>query len=492
MAQEKAQQKNFDIVVIGAGISGINTGYHLQKSCPNLSYTILEGREELGGTWSLFKYPGIRSDSDLHTFGFSWEPWNQPNAIAEADSIRAYLSSTAKKHHIDEKIQYNHSVKRMNWSTSKQNWTIDVEHAGRTDQYVCKYVVMGTGYYDYRHPLEAKIPGLENFGGQVVHPQFWPEDLDYTNKKVIIVGSGATAVTLLPNIAKKAEKVTQVQRSPGYFLVLPQNDPTDAKIKQWFPAAFAQRLIRFKYLVGGQILYQYCRLFPESARRFLRKIVTQALPPGTNVDPHFKPAYNPWDQRMCITPGGDYFQAYKSGKADIKTGHIQEVTKNGLTMKNGDKLEADIIITATGLKMQVGGGADVQVDGKKLDFADKFLWKGTMMQDVPNLWYVIGYANASWTLAADASARLITRMVNEMEGSGRKSATPFLTPEQQTQMDKDNVSLLPLKSTYVTTAMDKRTLPRAGKTGNWKPRSNYFVDMFRAIYGNVTSGIHYS
>lgn len=491
MATERAPTTELDVVIIGAGISGINSAYHIQTRLPKLSYTILEGRKELGGTWSLFKYPGIRSDSDLHTFGFSWEPWNQPQAIAEADAIKAYLKDTAKKHHIDEKIQFEHSVSKLNWSSADQRWTIDVEHKGAKQTYHCKYLIMGTGYYDYRQPLEARIPGLESFKGTIVHPQFWPEELKYKDKNVIIVGSGATAVTLLPNLAKEAKMVTQVQRSPGYFLVLPTNDPADAWIKAKLPTFISKRLIRFKYLVGGLILYNYCRWFPEAARKFLRNTTKAQLPPGTDIDPHFKPSYMPWDQRMCITPGGDYFEAYKNGKAQIKTGHIKTVTDDGLIMDSGEEIKADIIITATGLKIQVGGGAHITVDDKPIELADKFLWKGSMLQDVPNLWYVIGYANASWTLAADASARLFTRMIQSMESSGKQSVVPFLKADEQQQMEKDNVQMLPLNSTYVTSAMTKRTIPRAGKTGNWKPRVNYFLDMFRAIYGNITSGVRY-
>lgn len=491
MATEKQLSNYFDVIVIGAGISGINSGYHLQTRCPKLSYTILEGREELGGTWSLFKYPGIRSDSDLHTFGFSWEPWNQPNAIAEADAIRAYLSDTAKKHHIDEKIQYRHFVNKLEWSTSKDRWSLEVSHDGTTSTIMSKYIVMGTGYYDYKDPLEANIPGLDNFKGQVIHPQFWPEDLDYADKKVIIIGSGATAVTLLPNLAKKAKMVTQVQRSPGYFIILPEKDPLDQWFKARLPVFLSRRFIRWKYLVMGTLFYNLCRWFPAKMSNVLRSGVKAKLPDGTDADPHFQPKYQPWDQRMCITPGGDYFAVYKNGKANIKTDHIRTITENGLILGSGEELEADIIITATGLKMRVGGGAQFAVDGKPIELSDKFLWKGTMLQDVPNLWYIIGYANASWTLAADASARLFCRMINDMEYSSKKSVVPFLTPVEQQKMDKDNVSLLPLNSTYVTSAASRKVIPRAGKEGNWKPRSNYFVDMFRAIYGDISTGVQY-
>lgn len=491
MANEKPGSRNLDVIVVGAGISGINSAYHIQTSCPNLSYTILEGSKELGGTWSLFKYPGIRSDSDLITFGFSWYPWTEKEVIAEGHAIKNYLKNTAKHFHIDEKINYEHFVNELNWSSSASRWTLKVKHNGEDLEYSCKYIVMGTGYYDYKQPLEARIPGIENFKGQVIHPQFWPEDLDYAGKKVLIIGSGATAVTLLPNMAKKAEKVTQVQRSPGYFLVLPKNEPMDEWLRAKLPTYLSKRLIRFKYILGATFLYNFCRFFPNAARKMLRKGVAAELPPGAAIDPHFKPAYQPWDQRMCITPGGDYFEAYRNGNADIRTGQIQTVTEDGLIMQSGEKLEADIIVTATGLKMQVGGGAKVTIDGKPLNFADKFMWKGTMLQDVPNLWYVIGYANMSWTLAADVSARLIVRMIKSMESKGFKSATPWLTAEQAKQMDKENIPLLPLKSTYVNSALERRIIPRAGKTGNWKPRANYFVDMWRAVFGSVSEGVQY-
>lgn len=482
---------HFDAIVVGAGISGINTAYHLQTRCPKLSYVVLEGRHELGGTWSLFKYPGIRSDSDLHTFGFSWEPWNSPNPIAEGESITSYLQDTVKKHHIDEKIQYERFVNKLNWSTADQQWQLDVAHAGKTDRYTCKYVVLGTGYYDYKEPLKATIPGLENFQGQVIHPQFWPEDLDYTNKKIIIIGSGATAVTLLPNLAAKAQKVTQVQRSPGYFMILPQKDPIDAAFTTYLPKWLAPRAVRFKYLVLGVVIWNVCRYFPNWASNTLRKAVKAQLPEGVELDPHFKPAYNPWDQRMCITPDADYFRAYKSGKADIKTDHIQTVVQDGLILKSGEKIEADIIITATGLKIAVGGGAKTYIDNQEVDVASKFMWKNAMLSDVPNLWYVIGYVNASWTLAADATARLITRMINQIEAKGLHSATPTLTASQRRKMDEDDVSLLALNSTYVSSASDRKALPRAGKEGNWKRRSNYFVDMFRSMFGDITSDCVY-
>lgn len=491
MVSEKPVTNTFDVIIVGAGISGINSAYHLQTHCPNLSYAILEGREQLGGTWSLFKYPGIRSDSDLFTFGFSWELWNQPNAIAEGDAICKYLASAAKKHHIEEKIQYQCFVNRLNWSSTEERWTLDVVANGRPTSYHCKYVVMGTGYYNYKEPLAARIPGLENFKGTVVHPQFWPEDLDYTGKKIIIVGSGATAVTLLPSLAKKAEKVTQVQRSPGYFLVLPEQEPVDDFLRAKLPVWLSQKIIRAKYVIAGLMLYHLCRLFPNFMRKTLRKGVARLLPPGTDIDPHFAPYYMPWDQRMCITPGGDYFKAYRDGNADIKTGEIQTVTEDGLLMKSGEEVKADIIITATGLKVQLAGGAKVAIDGQELEISHKFMWKGAMLQDAPNLWYIIGYANASWTLAADASARLMTRMINEVEAKGRQSVVPVLSANEQKEMEENGAPLFPLKSTYLTNPGATSIMPRAGKTGNWKPRENYIVDMFRAVYGNITSGVVY-
>lgn len=491
MATEKNNGNTFDVIMVGAGISGINTAYHVQTRCPGLSYTILEGREVLGGTWSLFKYPGIRSDSDLVTFGFSWEPWEKSNLIAEGDSIVDYLTTTAKKYHIDEKIQYRHFVDKLEWNSTEERWTLYVTHDGKPTVFNCKYVVMGTGYYDYKQPLPARIPGLDNFQGKVIHPQFWPEDLDYANKKILIVGSGATAVTLLPALAKKAERVTQVQRSPGYFLVLPDSEPMDDWMKAKLPFWLSRRLIRAKYVIGAIMLYQVCRLFPNFMRKTLRKEVKSLLPPGADIDPHFAPSYAPWDQRICITPGGDYFKALRGGNADVKTGQIQTVTEDGMILSTGEELKADIIITATGLKIQVAGGAKLAIDGKEINLADKFMWKGTMLQDVPNLWYILGYANASWTLAAEASARLMTRMVNDVESKGRHSVVPYLNLDEQKAMEKDSAPLFPLTSTYLNNPGAVRTMPRAGKWGNWKPKENYLVDMFRALYGSITSGVQY-
>lgn len=491
MASERPAQNTFDTVVIGAGISGINAAYYLQTKCPNLSYTILEGREELGGTWSFFKYPGIRSDSDLVTFGFSWEPWEKPNAIATGDSILEYLTSTAKKHHIDEKIQYRTFVQKLDWNSKAERWNLHVSRDGKSMVYNCKYVVMGTGYYDYKQPLKARIPGIDNFQGTTIHPQFWPEDLDYAGKKIIIVGSGATAVTLLPSLAMKAERVTQVQRSPGYFLVLPEQEPVDDWLKAKLPVWLSRKLIRVKYVLGGIMLWNLCRLFPNFMRKTLRKEVKAQLPAGFDIDPHFAPAYKPWDQRMCITPGGDYFKAFRNGNADIRTDEIQTITEDGMILKSGEELKADIIITATGLRIQVAGGAKLAIDGKELNLADKFMWKGTMLQDVPNLWYILGYAHSSWTLAADASSRLMTRMVNDIESKGQHSVVPYLTANEQKEIEKNSAPLFPLKSTYLNTADTIRTMPRAGRWGNWKPKENYVVDMFRAIYGSVTSGVQY-
>lgn len=492
MATEKETSTTYDMIIVGAGVSGINTAYHFKTRCPGMSYTILEGREEMGGTWSLFKYPGIRSDSDLVTYGFSWEPWEKSNLIAEGDSIIEYLQRTTKKYHIDEKIQYNTMVNKLAWHSNEERWTLSVTQRGKPVTFKCKYIVMGTGYYNYKEPLASRIPGLENFQGTTIHPQFWPEDLDYTGKKILVVGSGATAVTLLPALAKKAERVTQVQRSPGYFLILPDTEPVDDWMRAKLPVWLSRKLIRTKYVIGAIMLYQLCRIFPNFMTKTLRKEVKSKLPEDFDLDPHFKPSYAPWDQRICITPGGDYFTALRGGNADVKTGHIQTVTKDGMILTSGEELKADIIVTATGLKIQVAGGAQVEKDGVPVNISDKFMWKGTMLQDIPNLWYIIGYANASWTLAAESSARLCTRMINDVESKGKNSVVPFLTPDEQLAMEKDSAPLFPLTSAYLNNPSAVRTMPRAGKWGNWKPKNNYIVDMFRAIYGSITSGVQYN
>lgn len=476
---------DYDVIIVGSGISGINSAYRVQTQVPNATYTILEARGGLGGTWDFFKYPGIRSDSDLHTFGFSWRPWTERRAIADGPSIVRYLKESAEEYGIDKKIQYNHKVISVDWSSDTLNWSLEVQHNGETKTMRGRFLILGTGYYNYDEPMESKIPGLERFKGTTVHPQFWPEDLDYSNKKMVIIGSGATAVTLLPVVAKTASHVTMLQRSPSYVLSLPNGDPLGEFYHRFLPLSWAHKLDRYRFLVFGFLFYHFCRFFPNAARGVLAKATKKQLPSSVLFDPHFVPTYNPWDQRLCLCPDGDFYEAMRSGKADVVTGHIKTVTEKGILLESGETITADIICTATGLKLKIAGGMTFTVDGQKLHVPDKFLWKGIMLQDLPNAAFVLGYTNASWTLGADATAQLVTRLMNHMRKNGFAAAVPRV----QNPDGMKSQPVLNLKSTYLQNAAS--FMPKAGSVGQWRPRSNYFRDMHEAKRGDITTGLEF-
>ncbi|EHL01746.1 putative FAD-containing monooxygenase EthA [Glarea lozoyensis 74030] len=440
--------EEFDVVIVGAGLSGINAAYRVQTQLPGYTYTIIEARNAIGGTWDLFRYPGIRSDSDLHTFGFPWRPWLAAKAIADGDSIRNYIRESAEEFGIDKKIQYNTKLVAADWGSDEQKWFLSTEskNKGSSGKLKARFVVFSTGYYDYDEPLKANIPNLEAFKGQTIHPQFWPEDLDYTGKKMVIIGSGATAITIFPVAAKKA--------------------------------------------------------------------ASQNLPKNIPLDPHFKPRYNPWEQRLCVCPDGDFYTALKNGNTDIVTGNIKSVTETGLIMDSGKEIDADIIITATGLKIMLAGGTKISIDGKHVNPNEKFLWKNTMIQDVPNAAVIIGYTNASWTLGSDTAALLICRILKRMESMNLTSATPslgrtsspssngYITGSEEKLKVNGNIEardpqwdgmkemkLLDLNSTYVEKA--KGILPKTGDRGPWQPRSSYFADAWGSVFGNITRGVRY-
>ena len=476
---------DFDMIIIGAGISGINVGYRVQTQLPNYNYTILESRAAIGGTWDLFRYPGIRSDSDLHTFGFPWRPWTDKKAIADGTSIRNYIRESAEAYGIDKKIQFHHRLLAADWSSDEKRWALSVDADGEKQTYHTRFIVFSTGYYDYSTPLQASIPGIDNFKGKIIHPQFWPEDYDYSGKKMIIIGSGATAITLLPVVAEKASKVTMLQRSPTYVMSLPSSDPMGNFVRRFLPNWLAFKIVRWKFLILPFIFFQFCRVFPNAARAVLKRRAEADMPKNIPHDPTFKPKYNPWEQRLCVCPDGDFWKALHTGNANVVTDHIETVTEHGITTQNGTKLDADIIVTATGLKMQLAGGARVTVDGKAIDFGEKFMWKGMMLQDLPNAAFVIGYTNASWTLGADATAQHITRMLNYMEKKGLTSATPRVAKGEKLAASP----VLNLSSTYIEKA--KGQLPKAGDSGPWKPRSSYLTDRWIASHGNLTTGMHF-
>jgi cation diffusion facilitator CzcD-associated flavoprotein CzcO len=478
----------FDVIIVGAGISGINFAYRLQERLPHLSYTILDARYALGGTWDLFKYPGIRSDSDLYTFGFPWRPWTESKCIAEGPLIKKYIEESAAEHGIDKKVRFGHRANGASWSSKTGLWTLDVDAEGTRKDFFAQYVFMCTGYYDYKTPLQATIPGLENFEGKVVHPQFWPEDLDYTGKNVVVIGSGATAITLVPAMAKDAGHVTMLQRSPSFVLSQPTEDGIERGIRKYFPTWMGRKMIRFKWLLIPWLFVNFCRYWPQAARKMLRKETIAQLPESISADPHFNPSYNPFQQRMCFCPDGDFYASLRSEKADIVTGTIKTVTKNTIELSDGQILKPDIIVTATGLKIQFAGGMPVVVDGSTVHFREKFLWKNVMLQDIPNLFYVIGYVNASWTLGADATARLVCRMLKSMERKKATIVVPRITEQEREKMKE--LPVMNLTSTYVRRAKD--VLPKAADHPQWRGRTSFFKDNWEAWFGDITTGLLYT
>lgn len=488
-----------DILIVGAGISGINTAYRVQTRLPHSTYTILEARPTLGGTWSLFRYPGIRSDSDLHSFGFSFHPWRKSNPIATGPSIIEYLHATARKFGIEERIQYGRRVERADWSSDTQQWRVEVSVAegeeegararrARREVHYARFVVMGTGYFDYEKPLDAEIPGLERFRGETVHPQFWPEGLDFGGKKMVVIGSGATAITIVPAVVDAGVgHVTMLQRSPSYVLSVPQGKP-DAPLPlplRFLPESFARRFVRWIFILQGYLLFVFCRTFPRLARRVLRSEAKRHLPKGFAMDPHFEPRYEPWDQRMCLCPDGDFFRSFGTGRAAVVTGQIKSVVEDGIELESGEKLEADIIVTATGLRLSFCGKIALSVDKEPVELANHFLWRTCMINEVPNLAVMVGYVNASWTLGSDTSARLFTRLIRMMEENKYTSARARISNEER----RNWCSPLGLQSTYVRKAL--ADIPKAGTTGPWRPRNNYFQDRWASERADLRDGLYF-
>ncbi|KAH7357666.1 FAD dependent oxidoreductase [Pyrenochaeta sp. MPI-SDFR-AT-0127] len=479
---------HFDVLIIGAGLSGINAAYRIQESLPSSSFALLEARHELGGTWSQFKYPGVRSDSDLHTLGFQFNPWKASHPIASGDSIMEYLNATADKFDIKKHIRCRHKVVSANWSSDAQQWKLAVDIAGdngteaRRAVYWTKWLIMGTGYYSYDEPLRAQIPGLANFKGRTVHPQFWPEDLDYKGKKMVIIGSGATAITLLPAMVDTGVgSVTQLQRSPSYILSLPQDNP--AWWEKYAPQWFLLKYKRFMFTLIPILLYYFCMSFPTRASNFLRKEAKRQLPADFPLDPHFKPGYNPWQQRLCLCPDGDYFKCFASGRAHIVTDTIKNIVSDGIELNNGTKLDADIIVTATGLKLRFLGGIDLSIDGHKVDVPSQYLWRFSMLTSLPNLGNIIGYWNASWTLGSDTASRLFVRLIKHQNENNYTSVVPVISEDDT----KEEILASPLSSTYVKNALS--SMPKCGSRGPWRPRDHYFVDRWRAENGDLNDGL---
>ena len=472
--------EHFDVLVVGAGLSGIGAGYHLQTSCPTKSYAILEARDSIGGTWDLFRYPGVRSDSDMYTLGYAFRPWPDAKTIADGPSILSYVRETAQEYGIDRHIRYKHRVMSASWSSAEARWTVDVERgpAREPTRFTCDFLYLCSGYYRYDHGFEPAFEGADRFRGRIVHPQHWPEDLDYAGQRVVVIGSGATAVTLVPAMTDKAAHVTMLQRSPTYVVSLPATDGIAERLLRVLPKRRAYAIARWKNVLMGMLFYQVCRRWPEFGKKLIRKGAIDALPPGYPVDIHFKPRYRPWDQRLCVVPDADLFKAISQGRASVVTDRIESFTATGIRLASGTELEADIIVTATGLKLLPLGGAQFTVDGEAIDLAKTVSYKGMMLSEVPNLALALGYINASWTLKADLTSMYVCRLLNYMERRGFRQCTPRCPPGIA-----GDRPLLDLSSGYVMRSIDE--FPKQGSRKPWRLYQNYLLDLLTLKYGAV-------
>ena len=472
--------QHFDVIVVGAGLSGIDAGYHLQGYCSNKSYVILESRDAIGGTWDLFRYPGIRSESDMYTFGYSFRPWQTDASIADGESIRTYVRDTAKAYGIDRKIRFGHRVKRASWSSADALWTIEAESGPEREpvRLTCNFLFSCTGYYDYAAGYEPQFAGADKFHGRIVHPQHWPADLDYAGKRVVVIGSGATAVTIIPAMAETAAQVTMLQRSPSYIVSRPSKDAVALWLRRYLPTKLAYAIARWRNALYGLYLYNRCRTKPELVKRFIIGQARLQLGAGFDVKTHFTPRYNPWDQRMCLAPDGDFFRAIKAGKADIVTDEIDTFTETGIRLRSGRELPADIIVTATGLKMQMLGGIDMVVDGRPIKFAETMNFRGAMLSDVPNAAHVFGYTNASWTLKADLICAYVCRLINFMDRRGYVQCTP-----RQRDPSIAPEPMVDFSSGYIQRSIGQ--FPHQGSKKPWKLYQNYVMDTLSLRFGPV-------
>jgi len=468
-----------DVLIVGAGISGIDAAYHLQTRLPHKTYAILEARDAIGGTWDLFRYPGIRSDSDMYTLGFPFRPWTGENAISSGDSILRYVRETAAIYGIDRKIRFGHRVKAATWSSQDARWALEVHDAatGETVRLTCSFLFLCSGYYDYAQGYTPDLPGRERFRGRIVHPQHWTPDIDYAGKRVVVIGSGATAVTLVPELARRAAHVTMLQRSPTYVVSLPARD----KIADWLRARMspqrAHRLIRWKNVALAMGTYQFARRFPAQAKKMIVRGVAKHVHDPATVAAHFTPTYKPWDQRLCIVPDADLFAQIEAGHASVVTDHIETVTETGIVLRSGAVLDADLIVMATGLKLQWFGGISLVVDGVRVEAAKTMIYKGMMCSDVPNLAFSIGYTNASWTLKVDLTSQFVCRLLAHMDKHGYTTCCPLRDPAIE------EAALLDFTSGYVQRAMSE--LPRQGSAAPWKLYQSYPLDLAVLRYGRL-------
>ncbi|HEY6173261.1 MAG TPA: NAD(P)/FAD-dependent oxidoreductase [Kofleriaceae bacterium] len=472
--------EDFDVIIVGAGLSGIGAGYRLQTECPTKRYAILEARDAIGGTWDLFRYPGIRSDSDMFTLGYPFYPWKAAKSIADGPSILAYIRETAATFGIDAHIRFRHRIVAARWSSDDARWTLDVEVGEQRSvhSFRCAFLYLCAGYYRYDAAYVPAFRDAEAFTGTVVYPQWWPEDLDYTGKRVVVIGSGATAVTLVPAMAERAAHVTMVQRSPTYYVSRPGRDPIADVIRKVLPARIAHQVVRGKNVLLGTAFYQFCRRYPEAATRMLKKGVAELLPASYPIERDFAPRYKPWDQRMCLVPDADLFTAISSGKVSIVTDTIDAFTPTGLRVSSGDTLAADIIVMATGLKLVPWGGIRLSVDGRAIEARDTLVYKGMMASGVPNLAWCVGYTNASWTLRADLTSRNVCHLLRHMDRHGYDQFVPHADPAEV-----ERRPLLGLTSGYIARAADE--MPMQGSKTPWYLRQNYILDLLTTTFGKV-------
>ncbi|MBR7835400.1 NAD(P)/FAD-dependent oxidoreductase [Actinospica durhamensis] len=471
-----------DVLIVGAGLSGIGAGCRLRISCPSTSFAILESRSASGGTWDLFRYPGVRSDSDMHTLGYRFRPWTGTTALADGPEILRYVRETAEQYGVDRRIEYGVRVVGAHWSCADARWTVTVRDAasGEESTRTCRFLYLCTGYYRYDEGYTPEFAGREEFGGTVVHPQQWPDTLDVHGKRVVVIGSGATAVTLVPALAREGAQVTMLQRSPSYIFSLPSRDPVAAALGRVLPEGLSYRAVRWKNIKIATALYQFCQKHPRRARALLQGAVRRRLPAGYDVDTHFTPAYGPWDQRLCLVPDADLFQAIASGGADVVTDRIDRFTRSGLRLASGRELPADVVVTATGLNLLPLGGIGLSLDGEPVEVSEHVVYKGMMLDGVPNLVFALGYTNASWTLKVDLVAECFTRILRHMDAHGRTVAVPRLPEVPMTR-----TPFIEMTSGYFERS--RKLLPLQGESAPWRLRQHYPTDA-RLLRGPVDDG----
>jgi monooxygenase len=480
-----SEREHVDVLIVGAGLSGVGAAVHLQQGCPEKSYAILESRESMGGTWDLFRYPGIRSDSDMFTLGYAFKPWRGPKSITDGESILDYIKETAREYGVEEKIRFRHRVVAAEWSSAEARWTVRAERDGEPVELTCDFLYGCTGYYRYDEGFTPKFEGIERFEGQVVHPQHWPEDLDYEGKRVVVIGSGATAVTLVPSMAERAAHVTMLQRSPTYVISRPAADPIARVLRRLLPENLSYAATRWKNVFLMLASYKASRRWPQAVKRLIRRDLQRQLPAGYDIDTHFKPRYNPWDERLCVVPDADLFSAIRNGKAEVVTDHVETFTEKGIRLQSGRELEADVIVTATGLKLLVLGGIRLLIDGKEKHFSETVGYKGMMFSGIPNMVMAMGYTNASFTLKTDLVGDYICRLLKHMDAHGYRVATPR-APGPSVEVEP----FIDLKSGYVLRSLDQ--LPKQAATRPWRLHQNYAQDIRLLRKGPIDDEIEFS